>query len=242
MKAALLAFLALFLVASPVLAKQAAKGVVTLPPVTEIVTGDDSSPGLKCPEGKFCVFTYPFNEHISEESVGKFQRYVQMAKDAGGKAILLELNSPGGSVSAGHTMARTMEISSMRFVCVVDGYTASAAFYALQSCDYRYATKRSVLMTHNVLLKRSCDDREYEVTLSEAKDMVDEMTKLSDSFAEHVLSRAKNIGKAEYLKRIEHGDWTMTPDEALHYGFIDKVWPGIPNSIFAFIREHGQAP
>jgi ATP-dependent protease ClpP protease subunit len=244
MKAALLAFLALFLVASPVMAQATVRGVVTLPSVSDIVSDDDAptAPALKCEDGKFCVFPYMFTGRVNDESVGRFQRFIQVATDAGAKAIMLELDTPGGSVNAGHAMARAMEISPIRFVCVADGYVASAGFYILQSCDARYATSRTTLMTHNVLLHESCDGNFYEMTLADAKAAVDEMQKLSEGFAEHILNRAKNIGKMEYLNKIEHGDWVMTPAEALHYGFIDYVWPGIPNTVFGYIKEHGRPP
>lgn len=65
-----------------------------------------------------------------------------------GKRIVIEVDSPGGSVYAAWQIQKAIERHDQPVACVVDGFAASAAFVTLQSCTTRYATDRAVLMAH----------------------------------------------------------------------------------------------
>ena len=201
-------------------------------------------PKLRCQvNAKMCVFHYRFAEEITGESVAKFQRFMAAAQEAGAKAVVVELDTAGGNPFAGHEMTRTIEMSPLRVVCIADGVVASAGMYVFQSCDARYMTKRSFLLTHNVSLQHQHGTEDDDViTIDSAQDMADTLRVESQAFAEQILRHAKHITVDEYMRRVAHVDWEMGYAVARYYGFIDKVWDKLPNDLYAFIRDQGRLP
>jgi ATP-dependent protease ClpP protease subunit len=249
MKALALAFLALFLVIRPSAAR--AEGELPMPPhlMQLLMGGDDeptpdAAPSLKCPEkAKLCVFPYRFSAEVTDESVDRFQKFLAASEKAGAKAVMLELNTAGGDPEAGHEMTRSIEMSPVRVICVADGVVASAGMYIFQSCDVRYMTKRSMLVTHNIHLqyKHGTEDNDV-ITIVSARDTSDTLAVASAAFAEQIVHRAKNITIQQYIAKVAYIDWEMGYAEALHYGFIDKVFDRSPGALYTTIRDTGALP
>lgn len=77
-----------------------------------------------------------------------------------GQPVLLEINSPGGSVMAALEIQKAIERHGAPVICVVDGMAASAAFVTLQACSVRTMTPRSSLMAHHASLSSVDGQRE----------------------------------------------------------------------------------
>ena len=98
---------------------------------------------------KHLIAQLTFSADVTEESVDAAIKFLNEAQAQDGlEAVVIELNSDGGSVTDGFRLAREIEKSRVPVICVVEGSAASEGFYLLQSCTERYMTKRSMLMIH----------------------------------------------------------------------------------------------
>lgn len=155
-----------------------------------------------------------FNAEVDGDSVEAFVKELKEA-DSGDSPIVVEINTPGGSVFAGFQMSRAIEQSKNQVVCVVDGMAASMGLYILQSCDVRIMTARSLLMGHQ-------PGAGAQGQQDELKKMGVILEKLNLVMAAHITSRM-SIGIDEYLSLVAHGaELWLTPTEALAIGAIDS--------------------
>ena len=146
----------------------------------------------------------------------------------GAKAILLELDTPGGSVKAGFRLSKAIENSPVPVICVVDGEADSMGFYILQACDVRLMTKRSVLMAHQPQI-----GGEMYGPKEQWKNWADALKALEWAMIEHMVAKMK-ITSEEMAKRIEGGQmWWFDWREAIHTGAVD----GTVQSVRAVLND-----
>jgi len=135
--------------------------------------------------------------------------------------VLFEINSPGGSVDAGFKIAKAIENSPAKVVCVVDGEADSMAFYILQSCDMRIMTYRSILMAHEpaVGIKGYGKSDDWKKRGQELADMLAVLTRAFN----HHCSQRLTISYDEYSKRVHNTEYWIDDDEATAIGAIDMA-------------------
>lgn len=173
-----------------------------------------------CGSDGICVAQGFFTGDVNPASVLKAVNFIVQANRRGVKAIVLEINSDGGSVDAGFLLAKAIESSPAPVTCVVDGEAMSMAFYILQSCTTRVMTFRSSLMTHEVRLVSVGGVHETERVLLNDLDLV---RASSRGFAEHV-SRRMGMPYQEYDRHVRGGrDWYMNHEQALKFHAVDRV-------------------
>jgi ATP-dependent Clp protease protease subunit len=158
------------------------------------------------------------SSEVSEESTTTLMTEMDTAVAAGAARLVIEFNTPGGSVFAGMQLAKHIEQSPVPTVCVVDGMAASMGFYLLQSCTYRVMTSRSLLMAHQPasggLLYGPAEKYER---------LAEVLRKLGHAMATHC-ARRMSVSVDEYEKRIEKGgEWWFDERDALLYGAVDRV-------------------
>jgi ATP-dependent protease ClpP protease subunit len=172
---------------------------------------------------------------VDEDSAKTLARRVAQANESGVDVIVLEINSPGGSVDAGHAIERTIELSRAPVQCVVDGWAASMAAQFLQSCNTRMMTKRSSLLIHEPSIM-AIDAGGQVVFANKAA--------LLHASAEAELEqsvRRMRVSKEWLRRKIEHGqDYWLTWEEAVRVGAVDGVVGGVADVIASYRR--GLAP
>ncbi len=163
-----------------------------------------------------CVPKYRFSDGVDQHSTQKFIKWLEAANKAGADEVLLEINTPGGSVPDGFEMTRAIEDSDAPVTCIVDGDADSMGFYILQSCDKRIMTPRSKLMAHEPAIGGMAHGQpNFWISLA------DMMKAERDALAIHCQHRLK-ISLAEYHKRTDGGlMWWLLSDEAKKVGAID---------------------
>ncbi len=166
--------------------------------------------------------TFNVFEEIDDDMAKDFSKWMDSAKNNGVTLVDIKINSPGGSVDAGYSMARKMEGLDKQGVksnCTVDGTAASMAFSILQSCTYRYMTARSTLMTHQEKVGSKAGHMMTEGQLQDAANMVH-----ADNIASaaHCVHRMK-ITVQEFLDKVNNKEWWITADEALKVGAVDQI-------------------
>ena len=132
-----------------------------------------------------------------------------------GRPVVVEINSPGGSVFDALEMQKAIERHGAPVICVVDGMAASAAFVTLQSCTTRAMTNRSILMAHHASLGG---------VSGQSQDMENARAVLVAIDKALVAFCAKRMGMplADFEARVSGGkEWWMAFDDALSSRAID---------------------
>lgn len=140
------------------------------------------------------------------------------AKDPG-KDISLYINSPGGSVSAGLAIYDTMNYIKCDVSTICVGMAASMGAFLLSSGakGKRIALPNSEILIHQPLIGgNGLTGQATDIELA-AKNLVRTKERLNEILA-------KNTGKSyEQIVQDTDRDNSMTAQEALAYGLVDKV-------------------
>ena len=132
------------------------------------------------------------------------------------KDIMLYINSPGGSVTAGLAIYDTMQHIRADVSTICLGQAASMGAFLLSSGA---KGKRLALPHSRVLIHQPLGGAQGQATDIEIQ--AQEILRLKKALNETL---AANTGQS--IKKIEKDtdrDYIMTPQEALEYGMIDKV-------------------
>ena len=132
------------------------------------------------------------------------------------KDIMLYINSPGGSVTAGFAIYDTMQHIRADVSTICLGQAASMGAFLLSSGT---PGKRMALPHSRVLIHQPLGGAQGQATDIEIQ--AAEILRIKKSLNEIL---AKNTGQS--IKKIEKDtdrDYIMTPEEALEYGMIDRV-------------------
>ena len=140
------------------------------------------------------------------------------------------MDSPGGSVIDGMHLFDQILTYSLRPWDTTDrpkgthktrmtvrGYAASMAGILLQSADERVIGPESYLMIHEVASFAAGK-------IGEIKDEVKFLDKVSNRVANIFVSRSNGKTTREFFdKNWNRTDWWITSEEALEYGFVDRI-------------------
>ena len=132
------------------------------------------------------------------------------------KDIMLYINSPGGSVTAGFAIYDTMQHIRADVSTICLGQAASMGAFLLSSGT---KGKRMALPHSRVLIHQPLGGAQGQATDIEIQ--AAEIIRIKKSLNEIL---ASNTGQS--IKKFEKDtdrDYIMTPAEALEYGMIDKV-------------------
>ena len=132
------------------------------------------------------------------------------------KDIMLYINSPGGSVTAGFAIYDTMQHIRADVSTICLGQAASMGAFLLSSGT---KGKRMALPHSRVLIHQPLGGAQGQATDIEIQ--AAEIIRIKKSLNEIL---ANNTGQS--IKKIEKDtdrDYIMTPQEALEYGMIDKI-------------------
>ena len=132
------------------------------------------------------------------------------------KDIMLYINSPGGSVTAGLAIYDTMQHIRADVCTICLGQAASMGAFLLCSGakGKRFALPHSRVLIHQPLGGAQGQATDIEI-------QAQEILRIKKTLNEIM---ASNTGQS--IKKIEKDtdrDYIMTPQEALEYGMIDKV-------------------
>lgn len=144
---------------------------------------------------------------------------IQYLDDNGAEEIILQINSPGGSVSAGLAIYDTMNYSKARIVTVGVGMCASMGAFLLSagSYGYRRATENCEILIHQPLGGAQGQASDIIIAAKHIQRTKDTLNRIL----------SENTGKPiETIEQDTDRDNIMTAAEAKAYGLIDEVIPG----------------
>lgn len=161
------------------------------------------------------VAGYRFSDEIDFDTAKDLIKAIKDAEDAGNEYLVLEINTPGGVVSAGQVMSRAIELSKMKIICVVDTEAYSMGSWLLQSCDVRLMTFRSVIMSHTV----SVMIRDNDKALADAQAAI----KAINEAMLWQLSHRTKLSVEQVRAKVDGKEWWISWKEALEDGIVDGV-------------------
>ena len=132
------------------------------------------------------------------------------------KDIMLYINSPGGSVTAGLAIYDTMQHIRADVATICLGQAASMGAFLLSSGT---KGKRMCLPHSRVLIHQPLGGAQGQAT--DIQIQAEEIIRIKKTLNDIL---ASNTGQS--LKKIEKDtdrDYIMTPEQALEYGMIDKI-------------------
>ncbi len=132
------------------------------------------------------------------------------------KDIMLYINSPGGSVTAGLAIYDTMQHirADVSTICLGQAASMGAFLLAAGTKGKRMALPHSRVLIHQPLGGAQGQATDIEIQAAE-------IVRLKKAL-NNIL--ANNTGQPiEKIEKDTDRDYIMTPDEALEYGMIDKV-------------------
>ncbi len=156
----------------------------------------------------------PIDDNMAEVVIAE----LQYLEDNGAEEITVQINSPGGSVSAGLAIYDTMNYIKAKIVTVGIGMAASMGAFLLSagSRGYRRATENCEILIHQPLGGATGQASDIIIAAEHIKRTRDRLNKIL----------SENTGKP--IETIAHDtdrDNIMTAEEALAYGLIDTVIP-----------------
>lgn len=143
---------------------------------------------------------------------------LQYLADNGAEEITLQINSPGGSVSAGLAIYDTLNFIPARIITVGIGMAASMGAFLLSagSKGYRRATQNCEILIHQPL--GGANGQASDIIIA-AKHIERTRRRLNEILSENTGRSIKTIQKDTDRDNI------MSAEEALAYGLIDTVIP-----------------
>ena len=131
--------------------------------------------------------------------------------------IVLYINSPGGSISAGLAVYDTMQFikPDVQTYCIGQAASMAAVLLAAGTPGKRFSLPNSRIVIHQPLMS-GLSGQASDIDIH-AREILRMRSRLNGLLASHT---------GQQLKRIEDDterDYIMTADEALEYGIIDEV-------------------
>lgn len=159
-----------------------------------------------------------FDKVVTSESADALIAAIESAQGMM-ESLIIEIDSPGGSVMAGRRIIRAIEDSSVNIYCIVEGEGDSMAMAILQACPFRAMSQRSRLMAHEPAVSGAGGNSGDLANDSKS------LQTLSKALAEGICHRMK-ISRAACMYKFSDGrEWWLDWEEAKAVGAVDKVYP-----------------
>ena len=131
--------------------------------------------------------------------------------------IVLYINSPGGSISAGLAIYDTMRFikPDVQTVCIGQAASMAAVLLAAGAPSKRFSLPNSRIVIHQPLMS-GLAGQATDIDI-QAREIIRMRTRLNEVLVEHTGQKLKRI--AEDTER----DYIMTADQSREYGIIDEV-------------------
>ena len=140
--------------------------------------------------------------------------FARMLREADGSVVELRINSPGGDVGEGFSIANQIKQYSGKVVAIIEGYCASVATIIALACSEVHMHELSAWMMHRSS-GGARGNSEDMTSAAKALAIIDQM--IADTY------KAKSGASDEQVAQWLAVDTWMAPGEALAAKLIDKV-------------------
>lgn len=152
---------------------------------------------------------------ITRKLSSRFRKIFRSMQHESSEPIVVEINSPGGDVDAGHMIVDTILLSNNCVITRVTGEASSMGAMILAAGDLRQALPRSTIMVHAIRWR-------LDVTETQLKTEIDSIENTNTTFWDLIDSQTEQ--DAGYWKTLCGGmDKYLTPREALKHNLIHEI-------------------
>lgn len=166
------------------------------------------------------VHTYTFANVIHNKSVQECIRTLDVwSRQEPGCDITIILNSPGGDAFSGFGLMDflgELRASGHKITIKVVGAAMSMAVTVLQAADERVIGPNSYLMIHEASLDIG------EVSFAEMQDHSKRTERIQNRVFATLADRS-TLSLRAIKAKAKKNDWLLDADEALKYGFVDRI-------------------
>ena len=139
-----------------------------------------------------------------------------VAENPTGEELVLEINSPGGSVFAGSEMYSVLKASGIPTRAEIQSLAASAASYLCLGCDTVAISPVAQMMIHLPATRTDGDRTEHQRSIG-----------MLDSTREAILNayelKAKGKSERAELRRMMAAETWLSAQDALEHGLVDEI-------------------
>ena len=129
--------------------------------------------------------------------------------------IIVNLNSPGGSVFSGIAIHNMLKRHKAKVTVNIDGLCASIASVIAMAGDTIRMPRNALMMIHNAMTSDFGNANE----LRETANLLDKVT---SQLMTAYLDKSESLNEATLKVLLDAETW-LTADEAKHYGLVDEV-------------------
>jgi ATP-dependent protease ClpP protease subunit len=187
-------------------------------PFEWLFTPEPPKPKLEPKKGKHYYPLIKIDEAITRATATRVVDLIEQANKAKAEGIVIELDSPGGSVMAGMDIVHAIEDSDIPVKCIDKFESASMAAVIFESCSERVMLKPASLMFHEVRLSAN-----FSLNPNEAQSLADWLKATQAGISEVCIAQS-NVTMGEFYAKTNGGrEWWVNWEEALATGFADKT-------------------
>lgn len=171
--------------------------------------------------GANCTPVFDLTGMVNGDMAVRLGEFFKSWDNADTQNIVIRINSPGGSAASAfkiHDIIKNAELNH-KVSCIVDGQAASAAFFILQTCTFRYATYMSSLVTHEAYVVLEGTN---VIKQSDLIEMLGQLKSIGNTF-DKVIADKMGLKITDYQKKIAGTDWTMNAEDALAARAVDDA-------------------
>jgi len=170
------------------------------------------------------------NPGVEYRMANVFLKNLRMLERKNNDPIMIHMNSIGGSWNDGMVIYDAIQMSKCYISIIVYGQAESMSSIILQAADERLMTQNSYFMSH---YGSSASEGDYLSSMNwmqYEKHICDTMLEIyagkcvkgkffKEKYVRPDIKKVKNF----LSKKLQDGDWYMKAEEAVYYGFADKV-------------------
>lgn len=173
------------------------------------------------------ITKYAWEEHGEMSSV-IFKEKLDECGDV--STINLYVNSPGGSVFEGITIANMLKRHKARVIGYVDALAASIAGSIVASCDEVHMYANSMWMVHNA----------WNIVAGNANELrkaADDLDRINEMQIETFMSKIGDKTPEEEIRRLMDEETWLSAQKAYDLGLCDVI-EGTNNAVASISKEH----
>jgi ATP-dependent protease ClpP protease subunit len=167
---------------------------------------------------------------VDHRMLQNFIKNINILKNINKEPITIHMQTVGGCWYSGMGIYDAIKNSKCKTTFIAYGQLCSMGTIIIQAASKRLMTPNSMFMCHYGSTDLSGDflsSQNYS-TLDKinCETMVSIYSEKCSKYGEYFKERGYNISKTKsFIKRkMKDGDWYMTPEQAIQYGFIDGIY------------------